>query len=72
MLGKDAQAMLNDLRWHWDDAYLIDCRDGVWVAAPKNDPFGIISRDSSLELRMALSDDYAKRAGRRFGGNSST
>ena len=72
MLDRDAQATLNDLRWHWDDAYLIDCRDGVWVTAHKGDPFAIISRDSSVELRMALREDYSKRAGQRFGGNSST
>jgi hypothetical protein len=72
MLDREAQTMLNDLRWHGDDAYLIDCKDGIWVAPPKNDPFAIISRDSNTELRIALREDYAKRAGRRFGGNNST
>jgi len=24
MLDSDAQTMLNDLRWHWEDAYSID------------------------------------------------
>lgn len=33
MLDSDAQSTLTDLRWHWDDAYKIDCRDGVWLAA---------------------------------------
>lgn len=28
MLDTDAQTTLNDLRWHWEGAYLIDCRDG--------------------------------------------
>jgi hypothetical protein len=72
MLDKDGQTILNDLRWHWDDAYDITYRDGAWLAAPKNDPFAVISRDSSGELREAIRQDYAERSGRRFGGNMST
>jgi hypothetical protein len=72
MLDSDAQATLADLQWHWDDAYDISCRDGVWLAAPKTDRFAIISRPSAMELREALRIDYAGRAGRRRGGDSST
>ncbi len=72
MLDSDAQSTLTDLRWHWDDAYKIDCRDGVWLAVPLTDPFVTISRDSSAELREALRQDYAQRAGQRWAGNSST
>jgi hypothetical protein len=72
MLDSDAQSTLTDLRWHWDDAYKIDCRGGVWLAVPLTDPFVTISRDSSGELREALRRDYAERAGRRWAGNSST
>jgi hypothetical protein len=72
MLDSDAQSMLNDLQWHWEDAYKITCRDGVWLAAPLADPFVTISRDSSGELREALRLDYAERAGRRSAGNGST
>jgi hypothetical protein len=25
MLDSDAQSALTDLRWHWDDAYKINC-----------------------------------------------
>jgi hypothetical protein len=71
MLDKDSQTILNDLRWHWEDAYQIDCRDGAWLAAPRSDPFAIISCDTSAELREALRRDYAERAGRRWAGNSS-
>ncbi len=55
MLDSDAQTTLTDLRWHWEDAYRIDCRDGVWLAVPKADPFVTISRGTSGELREALS-----------------
>lgn len=72
MLDSDAQTTLTDLRWHWDDAYQIDCRDGVWLASPKTDPLAVITRDSSAELREALRRDYEERAGRCWGGNSST
>jgi hypothetical protein len=57
MLDSDAQTTLNDLRWHWEDAYKIDCRDGTWLAVPLTDPFVTISRDSSAELREALRQD---------------
>ena len=72
MLDSDARSMLNDLRWHWEDAYRIDCREGVWLAVSLSDPFMTISRGSSVELREALRKDYAERAGRRSAGNSST
>jgi hypothetical protein len=72
MLDRDGQTILNDLRWHWEDAYQIDFRQGKWLAAPLSDPFAIIERETSGELREAIRRDYAERAGRRFGGNMST
>ena len=72
MLDSDAQTTLTDLRWHWEDAYQIDCRDGAWLAVSLSDPFVTISRDSAAELREALRQDYAARAGRGWAGNSST
>ena len=61
MLDADAQTTLNDLRWHWEDAYRIDCRDGVWMAVPLTDPFVTITADSSTELLTKLRYDYAGR-----------
>ncbi len=72
MLDRDGQTILNDLRWHWEDHYQIDFRDGKWLAAPMHDPFAIIERETSGELREAIRRDYAERSARRFGGNSST
>ena len=72
MLDSDTQSTLKDLRWHWDDAYKINCREGAWQAVPLSDPLAIISRDSPAELREAIRQDYAERAGRRAAGNSST
>ena len=72
MLDSDARSVLNDLRWHWEDAYSIDCREGVWLADSLSDPFVTISRGNAAELREALRQDYAERAGRRWAGSSST
>jgi len=72
MLDSDAQTTLTDLRWHWEDAYQIDCEDGMWLAVPLGDPLVTISRDSAAELREAIRQDYAERGGRRWAGNSST
>jgi hypothetical protein len=65
MLDKDGQTILNDLRWHWEDHYLIDYKDGAWIAAPVSDPFNIIERETSGELREAIRIDYAERVTRR-------
>ena len=72
MLDSDAQSMLTDLQWHWEDAYKITCRDGVWLAVPLADPFATISRDSSGELREALRRDYAERGRQRPAGSGSS
>jgi hypothetical protein len=72
MLDSDAQTTLNDLRFHWDDIYVIDCQDGRWTAVPLSDPAVTISRDSSFELREALRVDYAERKSGRWAGDSST
>jgi hypothetical protein len=47
MLDSDAQTALTDLRWHWDDAYKINCVDGSWQAIPLSDPSVIISRGAA-------------------------
>lgn len=65
MLSAEGQTILDDLRFHWDEHYLLDFKDGFWVAAPKHDPFNIITRDSSGELREAIRIDYAERASGR-------
>jgi hypothetical protein len=72
MLDSDAQTALTDLRWHWEDAYRIDCVAGAWQAVPLSDPSVTISRDTAMELREALRHDYATRASQRWAGNSST
>ena len=44
MLDADAQTTLNDLRWHWEDAYRIDqpgrCLDGRAADGPVRDDHG--------------------------------
>ncbi len=70
MLDTDAQTTLNDLRFHWEDAYKIDCRDGIWTAVPLSDPTFAITSRSSAELREAIRIDYAERAGKRSAGSS--
>jgi len=62
MLDTDAQATLNDLRAHWQDAYYINCSDGVWSAVPFDDRTILITADSAAELRWQIRYDYAERA----------
>jgi hypothetical protein len=72
MLDTDARTALKDLRWHWEDAYRIDCANGAWTAVPLADLSVTISCGTSTELREALRRDHATRASRRWAGNSST
>jgi hypothetical protein len=68
MLSQDDEASLADLRWHWDEAYLIDCADGIWVARPLVAPGSTVSATSAYELRLAIRSDYFVRTKDRFAG----
>ena len=61
MLGEEDEARLADLRWHWDEAYVIDCTDGVWTAQPVAEPSLVLSAGSEYELRRAIRADYLVR-----------
>ena len=54
------EAALTDLRWHWDEAYEIDCSGGAWVARFKADT-ATISASSDGELRKLIRRDYFDR-----------
>ena len=65
-LTREEQNSLADLRFHWDDAYQIDCPDSaVWVARPLLAPAEVITAETAYSLREMLSEDYARRAARR-------
>ena len=72
MLDAETQTTLNDVRSHWEEAYKINCKDGVWSASPLWEPSVIIERATPGELREALRLNYAERSGRRTAGGCST
>jgi hypothetical protein len=51
---------LAELRWHWDSAYVIDCRDGVWTAR-FCDGATVLSAECADDLRTVVWDDYSNR-----------
>ena len=53
-------AALIDLRWHWDEAYEIDCSGGAWVARFKADTVSL-SGGSADALRKLIRQDYLDR-----------
>jgi hypothetical protein len=59
-LDTDAQTTLNDIRWHWDDAYLIEYLDGTWTATSMDFRQEVITSEDVFEFRNLLRDDYAK------------
>ena len=62
MLGKDEQATLNSLRWHWDKAYAVNCDGTTWTAIPGAAPETVLTAATGMELRTLMQHDYAARA----------
>ena len=62
MLNREQQATLNDLRWHWDDAYMVDCSGGIWTAISKDHRKQVLRDASSAVLRNMMRDDYSEHA----------
>jgi len=78
MLCKDDQTTLNSLRWHWEQAYAVNCDGTVWTAIPAAAPETVLTAATGMELRTAMQHDYAARAMRsgitaaRWAGGCST
>ena len=67
----DWDADLDELRWHWGDAYLICCFGlGRWVAQ-RRDSHATMGAEGPQELRDLIAADYARHpVGRRIAGAS--
>jgi hypothetical protein len=63
------QALLADLRWHWDEAYNINCVRGSWIARFKNDTMELVA-DSADDLRKLIRKDYLDRTRSRQSGQT--
>ncbi len=64
----DGQADLDDLRWHYGEAYLIDCLSGRWIAQ-RRDSHATMSADGPDELLEKIRADYARQpVGRQIAG----
>ncbi len=59
-ISAEDEAALTDLRWHWDEAYEIDCSDGAWEARFRADT-ATLSAASDGELRKLIRQDYLDR-----------
>ena len=52
---------LSDLRWHWGDAYVINCLGlGKWTAE-RRDTHETLHANSPLGLRDKIVADYSRR-----------
>jgi hypothetical protein len=59
--GQSLEArQLAELHWHWDSAYVIDCREGAWTAR-FHDGMAILGAASADDLRTLIWDDYSNR-----------
>jgi hypothetical protein len=66
MLTREDQTTLNDLRWHWSNAYAIAVRDHYcWEARPLDRPGEVLTADDGETLRLLIRDDYASHRQRR-------
>ena len=55
----DWEGLLDDLRHHWGEAYLIDRLGGRWVAQ-RRDSHATMSADGSEELLILVREDYVR------------
>jgi len=61
---------LEDMRWHWDQAYQIGRQDGRF-RAHRLDGRGSLEAGTAQELRDLIRADYAERpVPRRYGGDA--
>jgi hypothetical protein len=58
-LTRSEASELADLKFHWDEAYVIDWADGVYRATRMGQPSVVLTAESCHELRMQIRDDYA-------------
>jgi hypothetical protein len=60
VLDREQQTTLNELRWHWDDAYLVEVLAGPkWTATSLDYRRAVITADSAAVLRELMRHDYA-------------
>lgn len=61
IMESDWEGLLDELRWHWGDAYLIHFFEpGTWVAQ-RRDSHETMSADSPVALRGKITADYTAR-----------
>lgn len=57
----DGQTGLDELRWHWGEAYVIECYGlGRWVAQ-RRDTHETLTAESPEELNGRISEDYRRK-----------
>ena len=59
-------AALADVRWHWDQAYEINCVAGTWTARYVDDT-ALLSAASEPALRALIRQDYFERRAEEIG-----
>ena len=58
--GQVTEVELDDLRWHWGDAYEITEAVGVWRAVRLDNQITLVA-SSAVELRNLIIEDYSRR-----------
>ena len=58
--GQVIEAELDDLRWHWGDAYEVTEALGVWRAVRRDNQVALVA-SSAAELRSLIVADYTAR-----------
>ncbi len=73
MLSEQEMQSLAWLQWHWDSDYVMQVRDGVWMARrlghlklAANGAGEVLTAGNAHDLRSLVRDDYAKLAVQRL------
>jgi hypothetical protein len=59
-LTRSEQSELNDLAWHWEEAYRVHFDGDVLVADRIGEPAHVFTAETADELRELLREDYAE------------
>ena len=65
-LSEDDAAALGDVRWHWGQAYEINCSAGTWTARYVDDT-SALTATSEPALRTLIRHDYVERRADELG-----
>ena len=58
-LTRGEASALNDIAWHWENAYVVSGEDGVFTATRVGQPDHVLTAETPDQLRRKIRNDYS-------------